>query len=168
MDDTRRRRNIPAGAHSIASRLGKDSEQLIPPSFFSKQFYTQASCVFIKFIIYLPQAIDSSLILELWWLIDFEPIQIPPLPLNYEADGLKAAVRYQMPTLSLDIDFCSDIRAEKWLLTRTHMRWMHNDRFDENFEILDESGKIVATCKQSCVIFPVQRPGPSKQPKSQL
>ncbi len=37
------------------------------------------------------------------------------------------------------------------------MRWLYNSRFDENIEVIDDSGRIVATCTHSCAIFAAQR-----------
>ena len=64
---------------------------------------------------------------------------------------------YQMPTVSFKMDFRADVKGHEWLLTRTHMRWLSNGRFDENIEILDDNGGIVATCLQSMAIYPAGR-----------
>jgi hypothetical protein len=49
------------------------------------------------------------------------------------------------------------------------MRWQNSNRFDENIEIFNDAGQIVATCKHSAGWYPVKMPTRAAQPnKSQL
>lgn len=63
-------------------------------------------------------------------------------------------VKYQPPTISLKLDFCTNFDGKEWLLSKSHMRWLYGSRFEENIKIIDDNGEIVATCHQVCGIYP--------------
>jgi hypothetical protein len=99
---------------------------------------------------------------------DRNSLQIPPLPLNYEENALEGIVKYQLPTISLKLDFCTDIKGKEWLLSKTHLRWLSGSRFEENIKIIDDDGNIVATCHQLCGIYPSKLLRGKERPKSYL
>lgn len=96
------------------------------------------------------------------------PYQIPPIPLNYEDDALQGVLKYQMPTISLQIKFCEEIQGDEWLLTKTKLRWLSGARFDESIDIINDRGQIVATCHQLVARLPSKMFKPAGNPRGRL
>lgn len=90
------------------------------------------------------------------------------MPLNYEDNALDAVVKYQMPTISLQLNFLEDIRGEEWLLAKTEMRWLSGARFDSITEIIDDRGRIVATSQQLLAMLPVKQASTGGQSRGRL
>ncbi|KAF4414745.1 thioesterase-like superfamily domain-containing [Fusarium acutatum] len=83
---------------------------------------------------------------------------VPPIFLNYAENGMEAASSWGMPTTALNIMFRSEVTPQDWLLTRTTMKRLHGGRFDMNIEILNEDGKLLASCAQICSVIPLGKP----------
>ncbi|CVL12433.1 uncharacterized protein FPRN_03639 [Fusarium proliferatum] len=85
---------------------------------------------------------------------------VPPIFLNYDENGMEAASSWGMPTTAMSIMFRSEVTSQDWLLTRTTMKRLHGGRFDMNIEILNEDGKLLASCVQICSVIPLGKPNP--------
>ncbi|OAQ65896.1 thioesterase-like superfamily domain-containing protein [Pochonia chlamydosporia 170] len=79
---------------------------------------------------------------------------IPVLPLNFEKDGLLAATRYQIATLSLHLEFRTPEVDEEWLISRTTMNKLQDGVFDMGIQIMNNQGDIIATCTQNWSMTP--------------
>ncbi|KAI1027513.1 hypothetical protein LB503_013460 [Fusarium chuoi] len=80
---------------------------------------------------------------------------VPPIFLNYDENGMEAASSWGMPTTAMSVMFRSEVTSQDWLLSRTTMKRLHGGRFDMNIEILDEDGKLLASCAQLCSVIPL-------------
>ncbi|KAF5229588.1 hypothetical protein FANTH_14134 [Fusarium anthophilum] len=85
---------------------------------------------------------------------------VPPIFLNYAENGMEAASSWGIPTTALNIMFRSEVTPQDWLLTRTTMKRLYGGRFDMNIEILNEDGKLIASCVQICSVIPLGKPSP--------
>ncbi|KAF5562242.1 thioesterase-like superfamily domain-containing protein [Fusarium phyllophilum] len=82
---------------------------------------------------------------------------VPPIFLNYTENGMEAASSWGIPTTALNIMFRSEVTRQDCLLTRTTMKRLHGGRFDMNIEILNEDGKLLASCVQICSVIPLEK-----------
>ncbi|KAF5556383.1 thioesterase-like superfamily domain-containing protein [Fusarium mexicanum] len=83
---------------------------------------------------------------------------VPRIFLNYAENGMEAASSWGIPTTALNIMFRSEVTPQDWLLTRTTMKRVYGGRFDMNIEILNEDGKLIASCVQLCSVIPLGKP----------
>ena len=67
-------------------------------------------------------------------------------------------MKYQFPTISLSFDFRSDPAGKKeWILNRSTMHKLDNGRFDMHIQMIDDNGDLVATVRNSSLMFPHKR-----------
>ncbi|KAK6828724.1 hypothetical protein RU639_003736 [Aspergillus parasiticus] len=94
---------------------------------------------------------------------------VPALPMNYDPQGLKATETWAFPTVSLTLDIREDPAGKEWILVRSKMRSLRHGRFDMEMQMVDEDNNLLATCRQSCVMF-ARRSGQGREfsPKASL
>lgn len=77
------------------------------------------------------------------------------IPFNYEERGPEVAVmEYDSPTVSLTVNFYEKVKAVEWLLTKTHMKRLHNGQCDMDVQVIDDDGKILASSTHVVALIP--------------
>lgn len=88
--------------------------------------------------------------------------------LNYQKSELDGVLSFQYPTISMDFEFRSDPAGKmEWILNRAKTHKLHNGRYDMHIQMVDDDGDLVATVRQSSLVFAHKR-GKSRETKSTL
>jgi acyl-CoA thioesterase len=91
-------------------------------------------------------------------------VQITPIHMNYQKNGLGAALDYEYTTMSMDFDFRTDPATRmEWILNRATTYKLEGGRYDMHIQMVDEKGNLVATVHQSNL---VSERGRRKAPKT--
>ncbi|KAL2846462.1 thioesterase-like superfamily-domain-containing protein [Aspergillus pseudoustus] len=80
------------------------------------------------------------------------------IPINYQREGMKSLIKFNVPSVSLTFDFVQDPAGQKeWILNRATMNRLQNGRFDMDLLMIDEEGRLVAAIKHQSLMFERKR-----------
>lgn len=85
-------------------------------------------------------------------------------PTNY-SDNLADLQTHIYPTACLSVEVKKDPREAEWLFMRIRSHKIVNGRFDEEVQVVDEGGDLVALSKHVCLSVEQRRRDPRKMTK---
>jgi acyl-CoA thioesterase len=93
-----------------------------------------------------------------FWIGADRTKQVAAIPLNYQPEGMKSLIKFNVPSVSLTFDFVQDPAGQKeWILNRGTMNRLQNGRFDMDLLMIDEEGKLIAAIKHQSLMFERKR-----------
>ncbi|KAL2843430.1 hypothetical protein BJX68DRAFT_270162 [Aspergillus pseudodeflectus] len=80
------------------------------------------------------------------------------ITLNYQPEGMKSFMKFNMPSVSLTFNFVEDPAGQtEWILNQATMNRLQNGRFYMDLLMVDEEGRLIAAIKHQSLMFERKR-----------